>query len=252
MGKHINRFVYLVLALVLASMACSGASLAGATDTPEPSATNTPAPTRTARPTFTPRPTITPDVAATARFDAFYTTLEDFKEKGYVTTTEGEAVDLPPFKEEWAQLGWFRLWPSEIEISDFVFSAHFAWSTAHPTPELSGCGFGFGLQENGDYYVVFLDKSRVLFGMKRGSNVYNVGKTRGVGRFDYGNPAEADFVLAVKGQSAYVFVDGEMSEYTLSMDQPSAGQFGFTLLSGTNKDYGTRCEMTDIIIWTPE
>jgi hypothetical protein len=249
-----TRFVHLTLLLVLASLACAVLTPGEPTATPEPSATDTPlpAPTKTLRPTFTPQPTSTPDTAATARYDAFYSLLEDFEGKGYITTTKGEAVDLDPFKEEWAQLGWYQWWIFDETISDFVFAAHFSWSTAHATPEISGCGFVFGIQENDDHYAVFLDKSRILFLMKRGANVYNVGRTRGVGQFSYGNPAEADFALAVKGQSAYVSVDGKTSEYTLSMDQSSAGQFGLTLLSGTNKDYGTRCEMTDVIIWTPK
>jgi hypothetical protein len=104
------RFVHLALVLVLAALACSVVTPAEPTATPEPSATNkpTPVPTKTSRPTFTPRPTSTPDTAATARYDAFFSLLSGFEEKGYVTTTEGEAYDLDPFKEEWAQLGWYQ------------------------------------------------------------------------------------------------------------------------------------------------
>ncbi|GAB4504577.1 MAG: hypothetical protein Fur0043_15710 [Anaerolineales bacterium] len=110
----------------------------------------------------------------------------------------------------------------------------------------------FGIQDNDDHYAAFLDKSRILFLMSRGPSVYLVGKTRGSGRVNFGNPAEADFAIAVKGQKAYVSVDGDVTEYTLSVDQPSSGRFGLTLLSGTNSGYGTRCEMTDLILWTPK
>ena len=251
-GRHIHRFVLIVLVLLLASLACSGASLAGATQTPEPSTTPSLLPTRTSRPTFTPRPTSTPNAAATARYEAFDALLEEFEEKGYITTTSGFVQELEPFEDTFAQIGYFRPVPMMPGMGDFVFSSHFMWETAHATPDISGCGILFGLQENGDYYAVFLDKKRILFQMIRGSFAYNVGKTRGVGTFDYGNPAEADFALAVKGQSAYVWVDGVTSEYTLSQDQTTQGWFGYALISGTNKDYGTRCEMTDIILWTPE
>ena len=168
----------------------------------------------------------------------------------YVSTTEGDIYSIDPFKEEWAQIGWYQWWPFNDNISDFVFKAHFNWSTASDTPDESGCGFVFGIQENGDHYSVFLDKSRILFMMKRGTYAYMVGKTRGPGRTNFGNPAEADFVLSVKGQSAFVSVDGEVTEYTLSADQTSAGDYGLTLLSGTNSGYGTRCEMNDILMWT--
>jgi hypothetical protein len=29
------------------------------------------------------------------------------------------------------------------------------------------------------------------------------------------------------------------------------GRVGLALLSGTNKDFGTRCEMTDLHLWIP-
>jgi hypothetical protein len=176
--------------------------------------------------------------------------IESFVELGYLETSEGKITELSPFEQEWAQLGWYQWWLYDDVASDFVFKAHFNWSTAMETNDESGCGFIFGIQENGDHYTVFLDKSRILFLMKRASKVYLVGKTRGSGRTDFGNPAEADFAIAVKGQSAFVSVNGEVTEYTLSVNQSSRGQYGATLLSGTNKDYGTRCEMTDVMFWT--
>lgn len=211
------------------------------------------APTRTPKPTSTPEPTITPDVVATQLYEDFYLTLQKFEEKGYVETIEGDIVEYAPFEEEWAQLGWYQWWDFDEEpIGDFLFSSHFSWSVAHSTPETSGCGIVFGFQENSDHYVVFLDQHRILFLMARGSSVYEVGKTRGSGRTNFANPAEADFALAVNGQKAYVSVDGDVTEYTLSMDQTSTGQLAITLLSGTNRDYGTRCEATDIMLWTPK
>jgi hypothetical protein len=252
-----NRNLLIILAvfvLTLSVLAC-GLSAPVATPTPTvPPATDTPlpspVPTNTAKPTSTPKPTATPDVAATQRVDDFQSLLQSFKEAGYIETSGGEIADLPPFKEEWAQLGWYQWWPYDTVASDFVFKAHFNWSTAMATSDESGCGFIFGLQENRDHYAVFLDKARVLFLMARGSKVYLVGKTKGSGRANFGNPAEADFAVAVKGQSAFVSVDGDVTEYTLSADQTSRGVYGATLLSGTNKDYGTHCEMTDVMFWT--
>ena len=247
-------FLYLFLVLVLTGIACGGMSV---TSTPTPAATATDAPpeataTKTPRPTSTPRPSPTPNAAATQKTEDFNVLLSEYKEKGYVTTTTGEFFEPDPFQEDWAQLGWYQWWPFDFKAKDFVFSAHFDWSLASATPEISGCGVIFGLQENDDHYAVFLDTSRILFLMGRGSNVYNVGKTRGPGTVNFSNPAEADFVLSVKGQSAYVSVNDVVTEYTLSADQTSAGTFAFSILSGTNKDYGTRCGMTDMIFWEPK
>lgn len=253
--KRLNPFLYILLVFVITISACS--SLAPAAPTPTPTVlppTNTPlpspTPTKTPKPTSTPKPTFTPDIAATQQIEEFQTLLDSFVELGYLETSEGKITHLPQFDEEWAQLGWYQWWPYGSAASDFVFKAHFNWSTAMETKDESGCGLVFGIQENGDHYVVFLDKSRILFLMRRASNAYLVGKTRGSGRTDFGNPAEADFALAVKGQSAFVSVNEEVTEYTLSVDQSSRGGYGASLLSGTNRDYGTRCQMTDAMLWT--
>ena len=80
-----------------------------------------------------------------------------------------------------------------------------------------------------------------------------VGTTRGPGRVKFGNPAEADFTLIVKGAYAYALVDGKVvGEYTLSQSRPTRGKLGLIVLSGTDRDYGTRCEMTDLRLWIPK
>jgi hypothetical protein len=207
-------------------------------------------PTNTAKPTSTPKPSATPNVIATQKHDEFQALLGKIKNDGYISTTVGQTIELDPFKEEWAQINYYDMWSYGMIDSDFVFKAKFNWSTAPAKSDDSGCGVVFGGQENGDYYVVFLTNSSTRFFMKRGANLYKVGKTNGSGVKKFGNPAEAEFVLAVSDQKAYILVDGEPTIYTLSADQTSKGGFGLSLLSGTNKDYGTRCEATEMMLWT--
>ena len=67
------------------------------------------------------------------------------------------------------------------------------------------------------------------------------------------HPVEADFALIVKGAYAYVLVNEEVvGEYTLAQSKVLRGRLGLSLLSGTNKDYGTRCEMTNLHLWIPK
>ena len=222
------------------------------TNTPTSQPTKTPRPTETQRPTQTPKPTFTPNVAATQKYDEFYSLLEQIKNDGYISTTDGKTAELDPFTEEMAQIGWLRFWPIESVdpiYSDFVFKAKFNWSSAATKPESSGCGFVFGIQDNGDYYTVYLTNDNITFFLKRGSNLYRVGKTSGTGLYDFDNPAEAEFAIAVHDQKAYVLVDGVPTLYTLSVDQTTNGYIGNSVLSGTNRDYGTRCEATEMLLW---
>ncbi|MDX1377944.1 MAG: hypothetical protein R3307_03775 [Anaerolineales bacterium] len=255
--------LYWLLALMLASLACSASgaqptSTPATTDTPAPTATNTNTPTNTPRPSPTPRPTQTPNLAATQKYEDFNAEAQEYFDLGYLPSANGEFIEFDDFSYDWAQLGWYN-WSSLGEnVTDFYLSAHFKWSSAYRNADTSGCGFIFAIQDNNDHYAVFLDRSEVLFLNADSASSYSrrVGLTRGTGRvkFDnpFDNPVEADFTLIVNGTYAYVLVNGEVTgEYTLAQSRILRGDLGLSILSGTNKDYGTRCEMTDIHVFIP-
>lgn len=250
--------------LILASLACSFGeavtSTASPTNTlPPPTNTSLP-PTNTPMPTNTntPEPTATPNVAATKQVESLQLKLDSFKAKGLIDSTEGTIKVLPDFKKAIADKGKLDSFfdTGETLTDFFVFSAHFKWSSAISTADVSGCGVGFGYQDkvekNGDHYVVYLDRGIILFLLKRNLYYYRVGRTNGPKGPTAGTPLDHDFALLVKAQKVYVWVDGVTTTYTLSIDQTAAGGFAVGLLSGTNKDYGTRCEMTNVTLWEPK
>ena len=255
--NSLHTFMSFIFILIMVSLACATSqSTPVPTNAPEPSATatETVAPTNTPRPSPTPRPTQTPNQAATARVEEINAKVREYFEKGYLTTTEGRIRELDDFSFDWAQLGWYRRFPIQDGVGDFFLSGHFKWDSAFRNSDISGCGFIFGVQPNNDHYAVFLDRQKVLFLIT--DNTIGVSKpvspTRGTGivKFDY--PAEADFTVIVKGAYAYVLVNGEVvGEYTLAQSRSHQGAIGLTVLSGTNRDFGTRCEMTNLHLWLP-
>jgi hypothetical protein len=255
--KPLHTLMSFIFVLIVISLACSTSQAASVpTNTPEPAATETPSPTatQTPRPSPTLRPTKTPNLAATERAEALDEEVKAYFEKGYLATTDGRFRELDDFSYDWAQLGWYNWLPIQDGVSDFYLSAHFQWDSAFKNSDISGCGFIFGLQPNDDHYAVFLDRQKVFFLITDNRVGFSkpVAPTRGTGivKFDY--PAQADFTLIVKDAYAYVLVDGKVSaEYTLAQSRSSKGGVGLTVLSGTNKDYGTRCEMTNLHLWLP-
>jgi hypothetical protein len=239
------------------------AQAASATHTAQPRATHTITP----RPSFTLRPTETPNLTATqkvadlrtatqAYFDARDAETQRYFDLGYLSTTDGTNRQYVDFVGEWAQLGWYRWRSLENHAENFYVSAHFKWSSAYRNADLSGCGIVFAVQENNDKYSVFLDRNGVLFYIYEESYGYYrpVGITRGTGKVEFGNPfdqpVEADFTLIVNDAYVYVLVNGELvAEYTLSKNKFYKGGFGHAILSGTNKDFGTRCEITNFHAW---
>jgi hypothetical protein len=249
-----NPIISFISALILVSLACGTAQITPAA-LPESTTTNTTVPTDTPRPSPTLRPTQTPDRAATQRAEKLSAELQEYFDKGYLTSTDGRFIELEDFSYDWARLGWYNWLPLGVSASDFILSGHFKWRSAYQNSDISGCGFIFSLQENDDHYAVFLDRTKVFFLITDRARGYSrpVGTTRGTGFVNIDSPAEADFTLIVRGYYAYVLVDGEVvGEYTLAQSRPIYGNLGLTVLSGTNRDYGTHCEMTDLHLWVPD
>ena len=236
--------------LIFASLACSvfqpATPTAVPTDTPIPATA-----TNMLEPTSTPRPTATPNVATTQRYDDVFSQVQKFADDGLISSTNGEYIELDDFKETFSQLGWYQSYPTKLVLEAFVFVGHLKWQTAAQTSDVSGCGLLFAQQEDTSDYAVFLDKSRIYFSSSTPRYYSELGKTRGSGRLNLGNPAEADLTLLVYKNYAYVYVDNKMiGEYTLSKDKPLKGIFGYGIISGTNRDYGTRCEVTNARVWS--
>ena len=258
MRRDSFRFVLLLVSLTLLLSACGVAAPASTatpttlppTGTPEPTATLTPLPSDT------PQPTITPDVAATQRAEDFQSLLALFHKKGYIGSVDGQVTLLHDWKKEFAKLHDYFKWgftkEAEGEYSNFVFSAHFEWRSYSSTPDVSGCGLGFGIKENDDHYVIFLDRENLVLLRGRGTRLYRMGTAGGDRYPTIPIPARSDFAVAVWDQNVTVSVDGVIVNYILSSDQNAQGKIAYSLLSGTNSGYGTRCEMTDIILWTPK
>lgn len=246
--------ILLVFLLMLSACSTSApAPLPTETNTPKPTATNTIPPTLTSTPTRTPRPSATPNLEATQRMNDWQAEAQTYFDKGYLDTVEGTFEGIDDFSDSWANLSYYDMLPTGIEATDFFISGHFKWSSAYQNADISGCGYVFSLQDNGDHYVMFLDRSKVLFAITSDNHGRIAGPTRGTGRVKFGNPAEADFTVIVKGAYAYALVDGEVvGEYTLAQSRSLTGQVALSVLSGTNKGYGTRCEMTNLHVWIPD
>ncbi|HNO86150.1 MAG TPA: transporter substrate-binding domain-containing protein, partial [Anaerolineales bacterium] len=154
--------VLAISSLILAMLACNFGK-ADATPTPLPPTNPPPTaiPPTEAPPVVEASPTPA-EVVPSVDTSAFETQLQEFADEGYVSTTEGEITPIDPFEEEWAQLNYYQWWTIDKEASDLVFSGHFKWSSSNSTPDLSGCGVVFGLQE-GEYNAICTTLQPYLF-----------------------------------------------------------------------------------------
>ena len=83
---------------------------------------------------------------------------------------------------------------------------------------------------------------------------YELGKTHGTGRLGYESDFEANVELIVNETDVHFLVDGQpIGEYTLSSAYTTdPGYISYGIWSGTNKDYGTRCDYSNVGMWIPQ
>lgn len=255
--EYIKSAYKLTILIILLLNACATAETQETNSTPMPTYTSIVTMSPTLKPTRTPLPSPTPNITATAQIQNWYSQIEDYYDKGYLDIKDWQLRRIDDFDADWAQIDWFNSWfLGESTSGNFVFSVHYKWSSDTKTPNPSGCGFIFGIHTASHYYAVFLTSSELKFftvDLHPSSNMERLGLTRGTGKVQINEPTEADFTIIVNGQYSYVIVNDEMvGEYTLPKNMDSSGSIAGSVLSGTNKGYGTRCEMTEMRLWKPK
>jgi hypothetical protein len=218
------------------------------TFTPSPSPTATVTPTNTPRPTKTPTPTATPNATATAQYNSMLQFVQEAASAGYIKSIEGEYKQLDEYSNSWAQIGWYSWRPTKSYPSDFVLRGHMTWKSASKTPDLSGCGILFRVNEAKEHYGYLMTSDGQVHFILNEDGDFHFG-----GKFYFGPSSvseEIDFAITVQGEVFNVFVNGKRLGASYGhKDTMLDGDLAYTTISGTNKDYGTSCNITNVEIW---
>jgi len=238
-----------LLTTVLAAIACSTGGQSERVVTVV--VTSPPEPT-SPQPTVPPPPTAPPPTAVPAISPLETRTQElvqSLADEGYLESTSGTFYAIPEFNETWAQLNWYQWWSTGYSPKDFLITARTTWESASDTADWWNSGCGFVFRENGenDHYLAYLGMDGwVYLSRIKGGNYADLGY-RAYGEVDVPK-GEANVALLVEGRKLHYFVNGE---HVLTRDdlQDTPGALSLTLLSGTNKGFGTRCIMDDVALW---
>jgi hypothetical protein len=199
-----------------------------------------------------PQPTVGSEPSNSEVPADFQQLVERYYNKGYLSSTKGEYHPLDDFSKDWAQINNYDLYETGYYPENFMVTAHFEWQSAIRYPDPSGCGFGFHRQGD-DHYLFFVDRETVWLGTwdDSSSRFTRIGPTSGDNWVGLGNPGKGDMALIVNQKKAYVVVNNDFKgSYTLDTDWLiGSGELDYTVVSGTNKDYGTRCTMTKVHLW---
>lgn len=176
--------------------------------------------------------------------------LEQLKADGYLTSTTGEYMRYPDHEQEQAKINYLDIFPTFLSPESFVIRVDIAYQSASDVANWfnSSCGFLFRSDlDKGDFYqaVLSLD-GNVEIKRWRNSNPAPLATTY-YGQMDTPN-GNFEMVLIVEGPQIAVLING-VKVIQLSDSVLTDGDLFFTLTSGTNKDYGTRCSFSNIDLW---
>ena len=175
--------------------------------------------------------------------------LLKLKADGAIQNTAGEYSRKESFYEDWAQINWYRYYPIMFWGKEFAIRTDVSWKSASETANWfdSGCGFVFSWRDNDNHYLAAL----TLDGKAHINRIHE-------GRFDrytsdyYGKldipSGTAELMLVVTEDWIQLYVNGErVTRMTYTNNE--GGLLAYTVLSGTNKGFGTRCIMENVDLW---
>ena len=244
----------IVASLLLSSCAAAATPQPTPTNTPLPP-TVTPKPTVTATPTITPKPTvtltptITPNATATQRVVDFTAKVKEYHDAGYISTTDGSYILMKDKTSAWAELNYYIWEKTDYSPTDFIIKSDIAWTSASAAADTSGCGFVFRIQDNNDHYMFYVSlKGYVEIATMESK------RWKSLGKGTFGNAAQNGKVamtLIVEGNTFRVLVNDKLIKtFTGFSGKLTSGDLAYTVLSGTNKSYGTQCKFTNTELWT--
>jgi hypothetical protein len=186
---------------------------------------------------------------AMAQMETMRGLVEQLAADGHLTKTEGTYYRLPDFYQSWAQIDWFQWWDTGYNPTDFVVRADMSWSSASDKANWwnSGCGFVFRSTSKDNLYMAHLalDGHVYLMRVAKGIPAQLGGGMYGkVGIPD----GSAEMIVIVEGKSMTFLINGKRVLFRQDTANP-AGALAFTLVSGTNVGYGTRCKITNVDLW---
>ena len=199
------------------------------------------------------------------------TTLPATSELETITTKGGEIITLPDdlrgtfqvpngfyyqmedYDYSLAQLGSFKAVGSGHFPQHFSIRSQISWWTAKGGVNWkeTGCGYIFRYLDKKNYYVIFwsLDGTVYLKRVNKGQEVPVYDAPYSTQRLSHG---EATISLIVSDNQVIAFYNDK--RVFRMVDSPLSGvmkdgEVGLVLFSGTNLDFGTRCQFSQTELW---
>jgi hypothetical protein len=242
---QIHRFTsyWFVIACGPIQQLIQGSPTPTLTETPTLTSTPTLSPTPTPKPTSTPTSTATPNLVATQQYEAFLPLVQKYFDAGYIPSMNGTYYQLDDYSDSLAKRGNYRWDTVAGNIENFILKSHLTMSTANAYAPETGCGIVFRTLGEGVVEAVYVGQDDKVH--------YIVNNTISHEQYfnQISNPAEFDIILIANDRFIKFYIDGKEALVYETYIDTHAGDLGFTVISGSNEDYGSRCDFKNTELW---
>lgn len=186
--------------------------------------------------------------SVSANENEFQDLLLKLRSEDFLPDLSGEITNLGTHTEELAMIGNYS-WYSLIDAENFVLSTTLSWDSGseHPNNNQAGCGVVFGV--NTDTLSHNMASVRL-------DGTVNVSGMNYTGFLKYGNTVYTQPTISGKAKVVFVRSGTNLRVYiddVLTMERFNVANFGnkmgFSILSGTNMSFGTRCTWEDTFLY---
>ena len=189
------------------------------------------------------------NLQATQTAAPLLTLVEELNDEGVLHSTTGRYFHLDNFTDSWAQINWYRREPTKFIVDNFVIKAHIDYESASRSANwyASGCGFTFREDREGDHYLIYpaLDGYVYFLAVRYGELIY-------LGEAYYGQPetpaGSLDLMLVIEDDWIFAYIN-DVKTLIMQNIWFTEGTLGYSLTSGINTDFGTRCEFSNVELW---
>ena len=188
---------------------------------------------------------------STAQAEEMSGLIQQLYDDGIIRQVDGAYLRLEDFDQSVAKINYLFTYPTNFEAENFVISSNIEWNSASDKANwpTSGCGFYYS-NSNPDEFTLGetslrLDGFAVVDRWTKGdAKVLDANKSSNITVPD----GQANLMVVVYEQRVAVYVNGTkvVTAYD-GLIEP--GLLGFTVISGTNAGFGTRCKFSEIDLW---
>jgi hypothetical protein len=236
------------ISLICFLVACSPT----ANETPSVEPTSQVVPTSdTAMLTTIPEATATPEFALTVTHQAetMKQDLQKLVDKNLLQNADGKYYRVQDLTGEWAKLGYYHWWPLDRKPTDFAIRADVKWEIASTSANYSkaGCGFVYHEQGADNLHFSFLSMDGYVRNIRMEKKIFTDLKANYAGKFKY--PGDSASIFLVVEDKWITFLVNDIVLIHFKEDHLSSGGLSLAVASGTNNDFGTRCEFQNVELW---